>query len=83
MRPSDRSTHILLSSNRTDLAEVFIPFSFDEINSLFDYFRKLAQRPRIHAITLRNSYQRSYSEFCFATLATNMDVQWLARATFV
>ena len=48
MRPSDNSTHILLSSNRTDLAEVLIPFPFDWINILFDCFRKLAQRARIN-----------------------------------
>ena len=29
MRPSDSSTHILSSTNSTDLAEVFIPFPFD------------------------------------------------------
>ena len=43
VRPSDNSTHILLSSNRIDLAEVLIPRSFNTCFVLLNRFRKLAQ----------------------------------------
>ena len=83
MRPSDNSTHILLSSNRTDLAEVFIPSPFDNCCVLLNNFGQFAQGSSIKAIAVRQMNCRMQPEFSFAFAAASMHMHWFARAVFV
>jgi hypothetical protein len=63
---------MLLSSNRTALAEVSMPCPFNQIAVLFDNFCELAQRSRVKAIAGRNASCRVQPELGFATIAASV-----------
>jgi len=74
---------MLLSSKRTDLAEMFIPGPFDQLHILFNDPQQLSQSTRIKTIALSERNDGADPIFCFATRTDNMYMHRLARTAFV
>jgi len=65
---------MLLSSNRTDLAEVFIPCPFNKRYVLLNDFRQFAQRSSIKTIAATEMNHWIQPKFRFAITTANMYV---------
>jgi hypothetical protein len=80
---------MLLSSKRTDLAEVLIPAPFDQFNVLLHYFSQFTQSARVKTIAISHPDHGGKPELSLAALATHMYMymymymQRLARITLV
>ena len=74
---------MLLSSNRTALAEVVIPCPFDEFALLFYNRNQFAQCPCVKTIAGRHSNRRYQPELGLVALSDGVHMHWLARASFV
>src|SRR5471032_1260125 len=77
VRPSVRSIHILSSSNRTDLAEIFIPNSLDEEAVLLDQTLQRAKRPSVKPL-IDSQRDRLQPKFRLVAASDDVDVMRLA-----
>jgi hypothetical protein len=83
VRPSDNSTHMLLSSKRTDLAEIFIPGPFDQFRIVGHDIQELFKRSGIETIALGQRNIRKYPKLGFAACTHDMDMRRFAWAALV
>lgn len=63
VRPSIRSTHIVRSSKRRDLAELFMPSLFDQFSMLVHGVQKLRQCLAVEADAVRDANLGMQPEF--------------------
>src|ERR1035437_3984777 len=83
VRPSDRLTHRVSSSNRTALGEVLIPSPFNEFLVGGNDASQLPQRACVKTVTVGQVNRRREPEFCLTVRATYMDVHRLTRIALV
>src|SRR5262249_37056632 len=81
VRPSERSTHMLSSSNRTltALTKEFIPRFFDALTVRLDQHQQLAQGSRAEPLVVGKMYLGLEPKFRLAVSLLDMDVRWLPR----
>lgn len=71
------------SSNLSDLAEVFMPRSFDVFAMLNDDSNQSGQRSTVKPYAIGNSHLRTEPKFCLAILRFRVNMYGLARVSFV
>jgi hypothetical protein len=83
VRPSDRLTHMVSSSKRTALGEVFIPSPFDQTRVCCNHGPQVPQSTGIKTIAVGQINRWPQPEFCLAFAIPHMNMHGLTRVAFV
>ena len=81
--PSARLTHMVSSSNRTALGEVFIPGPFNQVFVCRNHGSQVSKGASIEPVAVSKIDRRHQPEFCLAFSIANMNMHCLTRIAFV
>ena len=81
--PSARLTHMVSSSNRTALGEVFIPGPFNQVFVRRNHDSQVAKGASVEPVAVGKIDRRRQPEFCLAFSIANMNMHCLTRIAFV